>query len=301
MTDRADQDPPIPKIHFSRDRSSLGCEVLHLSKLLQRAPQLKEPIDRPHRVQFYFFCLIHEGRGKHVIDFEERSFRAPCLLIVPAGRVQAFRLPPGYDSSMLLIAPDLLVEVLASLQLRHLWGLFHESVTPAVIPLKRDAQLELEQQFEAIKRELEPTHTSDQPLMVIAQLRLFLLHVNRCRRSALPLDQLSRHLPPFLEFLARIESSENTSRNASEHASAMGISYKHLNAICRRFTGTTAKVVIDEMLIIEGKRQLVATDATVAEIAYNLGFDEPTNFVKFFKRHTAQTPAGFRRHQNDAS
>jgi transcriptional regulator GlxA family with amidase domain len=42
------------------------------------------------------------------------------------------------------------------------------------------------------------------------------------------------------------------------------------------------------------KRMLKGTDMPVKEIAYDMGFDEPTNMVKFFKKHTSLTPQGFR-------
>ncbi len=39
---------------------------------------------------------------------------------------------------------------------------------------------------------------------------------------------------------------------------------------------------------------LVSTSLSVKEIAFALGFGEPTNFLKYFKKHTSLTPVEFR-------
>ncbi len=48
------------------------------------------------------------------------------------------------------------------------------------------------------------------------------------------------------------------------------------------------------MVIAEAKRLLAYTDNTVAEVSLALSFKDPSHFVKYFKRHTAYTPKGFR-------
>ena len=75
----------------------------------------------------------------------------------------------------------------------------------------------------------------------------------------------------------------------------MNISYKHLNEICKIVTGNTVKEIIDAFLILESKRRLVISDISIKELTYKLGFDEPTNFVKFFRKHTGQSPTQFRK------
>lgn len=56
----------------------------------------------------------------------------------------------------------------------------------------------------------------------------------------------------------------------------------------------TAKQVIVERIILEAKRLLAHGNDTAAEIGADLGFGEPTNFAKYFRRETDLTPAAFR-------
>jgi AraC-like DNA-binding protein len=84
------------------------------------------------------------------------------------------------------------------------------------------------------------------------------------------------------------------SRDAKFYAALLNISYRHLNNLCKEFTQKTAKSVIDGFVILEAKRKLFQPDLPIKEISYSMGFDEPTNFVKYFKSHTGVSPKTFR-------
>jgi AraC-like DNA-binding protein len=91
--------------------------------------------------------------------------------------------------------------------------------------------------------------------------------------------------------------SENIkiSRSVKYYAELLAVSAKKLNSITKTCIGKTAKEYIEERVIIDSKTLLLDTHNTVKEISYSMGFTEPTNFNKFFKKHTATTPQQFRR------
>jgi AraC-like DNA-binding protein len=47
-------------------------------------------------------------------------------------------------------------------------------------------------------------------------------------------------------------------------------------------------------VLLEAKRLLAHSTASVAAVAHQLGFSEATNFVKFFRRNAGVTPKAFR-------
>ncbi len=73
------------------------------------------------------------------------------------------------------------------------------------------------------------------------------------------------------------------------------MSPKHLNTICKSVSGMTAKQYIDSFMILEIKRILATSDSPMQEISDNLGFEESTNFVKYFKKHSGVSPSKFRK------
>jgi AraC-like DNA-binding protein len=79
-----------------------------------------------------------------------------------------------------------------------------------------------------------------------------------------------------------------------EYASQLGCSEKSLNRATRTVVDMSAKALLLGRIVLEAKRLLAHSTSPVAVIAADLGFDEPTNFVKFFRRETGMTPGGFR-------
>lgn len=79
------------------------------------------------------------------------------------------------------------------------------------------------------------------------------------------------------------------------YADLLNVSSRYLAQVTRRIGGKTPKNIIDESLIVEMERQLTATDRTVQEIAYGLGFSSQAHFAKFFRKMKGQSPTDFRR------
>jgi AraC-like DNA-binding protein len=53
--------------------------------------------------------------------------------------------------------------------------------------------------------------------------------------------------------------------------------------------------MIQERIILEIQRLLLHSDLNINQIGYRLGFDDPSYFVKYFKKHTKISPSEFRK------
>lgn len=69
---------------------------------------------------------------------------------------------------------------------------------------------------------------------------------------------------------------------------------KKINEICIKGTGKTIKQHLQERLILEIKKEIRLRRKSLKEIAFDLGFNEPAYFTRFFKQHTTLTPKEFR-------
>lgn len=112
-------------------------------------------------------------------------------------------------------------------------------------------------------------------------------------------DASSRIATLFAELLERqfpIDSPNRTLklRTASDFAACLSVHVNHLNRAVRKLTGKTTTVHIAERMISEAKALLQHTDWSISEIAYGLGFEYPTYFNNFFKKHTGLTPSDLR-------
>ncbi|HEY0947678.1 MAG TPA: AraC family transcriptional regulator [Opitutaceae bacterium] len=86
-----------------------------------------------------------------------------------------------------------------------------------------------------------------------------------------------------------------THRTVEDYARLLHVSADHLSAEIKEKTGRNARDIIAERLITEARHLLTYSELNVSEIAAHLGFDEPTHFTRFFKRHTQVGPQEFRR------
>lgn len=83
-------------------------------------------------------------------------------------------------------------------------------------------------------------------------------------------------------------------KQVSDYAEKLFVSSNTLNKIVKDLTGKTAKEIINDRVILESKKMLLYTSSDISQIAFNIGFDEPTHFIRFFKAHTLQTPKEYR-------
>ncbi|TAE46073.1 MAG: AraC family transcriptional regulator, partial [Bacteroidetes bacterium] len=107
----------------------------------------------------------------------------------------------------------------------------------------------------------------------------------------------------FLELLERqfpIEDIRNPLqlKTAQEYARQLNIHVNYLNRSVKEVTGKTTTTHICERISSEAKALLQHTDWNVADIAYALGFEYPTYFNNFFKKHTGTNPRAFRMQNN---
>jgi AraC-like DNA-binding protein len=107
-----------------------------------------------------------------------------------------------------------------------------------------------------------------------------------------------RRMPPESSLLTRfrqlIEEHFPRLRTAGEYAELLGVSRTQFCAEVRRRCGLSPGQLIQLRKVLEAKRRLLHTAHTVSEIAYALEFEDPSYFVRYFKRRTGITPSQYR-------
>jgi AraC family transcriptional activator of pobA len=74
----------------------------------------------------------------------------------------------------------------------------------------------------------------------------------------------------------------------------LSISKKTLNSIVKSEIGTTVSQTISDRIILEAKRKLTDSNSYINQIAFDLGFNDPYYFTKFFKKQVNCSPREFR-------
>jgi AraC family transcriptional activator of pobA len=287
----------IPEVDFEKQNDSqLEFDFISLTNLFRRSASLAPSIYQPHRVLFNIVIFISQGEGRHFIDFKPYSFKEGSLVFISKGQVHAFESNPKYKGFILAFTKNFITKNIIQSDARSLNRLYNYYLgTPVIEPSSAGIKI-IRSLINELRKEFESSDDFAKEEILSLLTRVLLLKAERIKKTLLPAENV-REFKPFEALQDLLESHITTSRKAQFYAEKLGVSYKHLNDICKIVTKTTAKEFIDQHLILEIKRLLVASDLSIKELGYKMNFEEPTNFVNFFKKHVGVSPAQFRKEQ----
>ena len=240
--------------------------------------------------------LITKGTGIHRIDFHPYEYEKNSVIFVSKDQIHAFDNSFQSEGILILFTEQFLIKNVIHSDILFLHRLFNYHLnTPLIHPWEQTGD-NLAPIFDAIYNEYYAPEEYAKEALLRAYLKILLLKAERIKkRSFIFKEGRSDWIDLFTRFKNLVTEHLAETRNAKDYAAKLGVSYKHLNEICKNVIGNTPKQFIDTVLVLEIKRQLTTSNRSVKKLTYDFGFDEPTNFLKFFKKHTDQTPTQFRR------
>jgi AraC family transcriptional activator of pobA len=168
--------------------------------------------------------------------------------------------------------------------------IFKTSIKP-YLTLSENQEQRLTAIFEIIITEYKGTMKNKNQMMAIKVLELLIL----CDRLFTDAESEECIYNDVVEsFNELIEKNFSQHRSVQFYADALHIHPNHLNFLVRKYTGLTAKETIINHILTEAKMLLHSSSRTIKEIAYELGFDDPTYFSSFFKRNVKLSPARYK-------
>jgi AraC-like DNA-binding protein len=167
---------------------------------------------------------------------------------------------------------------------------------PTHVRVPRQSRPAVDETLARMARDAEGEASRTRNRLLTTQLAALLLRLRLAALpAAAPMDRAE--LERFHRFRAAVEKEHRRWHLVKQYAKHLGCSPKSLHRAARLGSNTTAKAFIADRVVLEAKRRLVHTDDPVYAIADDLGFEEPTNFVKFFRQRAGITPGAFRRQQ----
>lgn len=281
----------IPQVGFSHQQSNQAeLQIMELSDLYEQ-DRLDHSPERAHRINFFGIIYIEQGTGNHMVDFEEYPFDQGSVLFVQREQVHSFDFSNRPKGKILLFTQAFLDQVHANMKL--------PNYTPTHLNEKHSPLLQLEAQDQTptlvfIRQMIEEINREDsEPLIVMYLFSAFALSLHRLRPE-IRQDKLTQEQSiRFARFFELMQSHFHQIRDANWYAQQINTTYKTLNIVCKLATGLTAKQMIDAFTIIEIKRRLVVSHTPSQQMAYDFGFEDASNFVKYFKNLTGLTPSQF--------
>lgn len=270
-----------------------GFDLLSLQDLFSRS-DLDTPIDTLHLVEFYIIIFIQDGFGKHTIDFTEYDCQKGTILTIRKGQIHRFHISSTLNGVMLLFTDDFLVSYLEHLEAQRTLQLFNEQLSQPNLTITSDNYIDIEEIINKISLEYHSVQDYYSLGIIRSRLHIFLTLLFRIKYKSHNTLQNRKYLNEFIDFQNLVELHVKKTRKVLDYSKMLGISTKTLNTISKAIVNESAKNFIDDIGVKQIKRLLINTDLQINEIAYESGFDDTTNFYKYFKRLVKITPEQFR-------
>ncbi|WP_333600928.1 AraC family transcriptional regulator [Flavobacterium sp.] len=280
----------IPIRHSSEIQKEPNLSGSFSIRAVEELLQGKDMVQELHRHDFYYILVLPKGAGTHEIDFTTYTIENYSIFIMRPGQVHQLALKAGSTGYLLQFKTDFLY-VHNSASQNHLNKVCQHnfySLEPEGFK-KIDSIL-----AEALKE--YATKAKGYQEILKANLSIFLIELLRQRQSiTTPASQNNSYAQEKLEaFLSLVETNAIQYKQVAHYADLLHLSSYQLNAITKALLDKKPSEIITDYLILEAKRQLLATSNQVSQIAYHLGYDDVSYFIRFFKKHTGQTPESFR-------
>ena len=284
----------IPNITFnSLKPDNSGIEILTIESLSKRKNDADHNPEKAHQVAFNMIVYYTEGVSKQLVDFVWHPVKASTIIHLSKGQINAFQFTDGLKGFIILFTEDFLKKQINSLPKNEIERLFNAHLfSPSILVPEHSNVLNYFQLFFEEYSNVKEDYNQDN---LFASLHAIIFSkLERLKQLQTSHFNRTEKVIAFLNFKSLLEDNFSKSRNADFYAEKLNITYKHLNTICKDTLHITAKQFIDAFVILEAKRLLINSEIKSTELAYTLGFEEPTNFVKYFKKHTGLTPNTFK-------
>lgn len=280
----------IPRFFlYGEPPQQVGERFLHLEALDDRTRPANWNI-RPHtHANLNHIFHLPEGEGRMQADGRTLAFEAPCLLLLPAGVVHGFAFGAQSRGSVLTVS-DAYLQALT----RREAAIASVFASPSVLSGADDAVFAYS--FARLAQELSWTAPGHEVAVEALLLTLLVELLRLTHHAAQP--QLRRAGPQaalVASFRELLERRYRSNTGVEGYAKALGVSAKRLRGACLAVCEVTPGRVIHERLMLEARRLMLYSNMTVAEAAYDLGFDDPAYFTRVFSKSCGAAPRAFRR------
>lgn len=283
----------IPSIEFKSDDHRIkGVEIIPLDKIVSKRKHLTHDPEKPHKLQFYNLIFYTGGQSQHLVDFEWYPVKKNTLVYLAKGQVNAFDFKPDLQAYCILFTHDYFEQCFSNISKELVFRMFNHYLFPPKIQLPEKS--DFESYLELLRHELSNDTKFEKETIINSLFSILLVKMEELKQNQEDQKQDRSKVLLISKFSILVQDHFTLNRNADFYAKKLLVSYKHLNLCCKDILNKTAKQFIDDFIILEAKRRLINSEIKSTELAYSLGFEEPTNFTKYFKKKTGITPNSFK-------
>ena len=249
----------------------------------------KDMVQELHRHDFFYILALEKGMGNHEIDFTSYEVCDNSVFFMRPGQVHQLTLKAGSLGYLMEFNTDFYYP--------------HDNTSHQLLRKASNVnfyRMEADKfkTFLSVSSYIFKEYNNKQEgYHEVIKANLHILFIELVRQNSKSNSGNTANpytLERLQEFLELLEKHISTHKQVSQYAEMLNLSSYQLNSITKTALGKTCSELIDEYIILEAKRFLLATSNQVNQVAYHLGYEDVSYFIRFFKKHTGYSPEIFR-------
>lgn len=247
--------------------------------------------NKPHTHDYEELLIGVEGQLEHLIDFGSVKMDAPFVSFVTKGKVHRV-VPYLKDGKCNIWGIRFKSEFIPETTFL-LYAYYHNN---ANIPLPNDRCFKrMETMCLLMKEEASQANHDYSILRHLLSALFTMVEAERKKLVDSNSELVKTQSSTFKNFLVMLEENFKRPEGVEFYAEKLFMSSRNLNIICQNIMQQSVSEIIETRKLIEAKNLLLTTDKTIAEIGFELGYNEKSYFTSVFKRKAGQTPSDFRK------
>ncbi|MFJ2493860.1 helix-turn-helix domain-containing protein [Pseudomonas iridis] len=263
-------------------------DLLHCETISSRSREHQWEI-KPHRhADLCQLLFVFKGQAELEIEGQRTQLETPAIQVLPPLSVHGFRFSEDVEGFIVTLATPLIHHLQAQLG-----DAVHALAQANAYSAGNDGDY-LNSLFSALQAEYNG-HQPAREMLMHALVSVIMVWVSRQAIVRHKASQRPQRQREYLNgFIQLVEETYRQHVKVEDLAHRLGISVSHLNGTCRELAGQPALQIMHERQLLEAKRLLTYTSMTIYEMSELLGFSDPTNFTRLFRRRVGISPKAFR-------
>ncbi len=247
----------------------------------------------PHSHTYYQIIWFFEAGGTHIVDFKSFDIKENMVLFITKDQIHAF--DDNLETKGWLIHFNESFFMHSDVDIFLKYNLFNSPQNPCY-SIDKGTIKTSEHYISLIKYELSKRDSFGAEDVIRYLLKSFLINMERVHRKmpGKTIQLTNQYELQCYKFKDLLEENFSKNHSVQSYAEALHISSKTLAMITKSHVGKLPSQLIAERIVLEAKRMLRFTTLQISEIAFRLGFDDASYFVKYFKRQVGISPGNYR-------
>lgn len=248
-----------------------------------------------HSHDYFEIIWLKNGSGVHRIDMIDHYYDGSVLFFLAPGQVHKLSQHKNAEGYILKFLPGVFKQEKDFID--HIFDtcLVDTVNSCPIIAIPEHMNNVIEELFFRFSEEFNKQQQGADTILG-SYLKILTTHIRRIKSAHLSKEAITTkpQYDLFRKFKIAVEHNYKTKHGVQDYAIHLKTQARTLNAVSRRYANKSALEMIQERIVLEAKRRLFHDSTSIKELGYELGFDDPAYFTRFFKKNVGRAPQHFK-------